>query len=182
MRKLLELDPAIRFVGVATENEKQDVVARSGGAADGTAALREALGEAWQSLVETPEVLDRIAEIVTFRNDETTIRERLIATGLASPIVERLMMALAEGKLKELKGAGHISAKAARAILPHLAQGMVYSEACAEAGYDHARSRVTLPLMSTASAAWKRSASCCARRKKPVGCTHCCPIRSRARR
>ena len=70
----------------------------TGGAADGTAALREALGEAWQSLVETPEVLDRIAEIVTFRNDETTIREGLIATGLASPIVERLMTASSGGQ------------------------------------------------------------------------------------
>ena len=51
------------------------------------------------------------------------------------------MTALVEGKLKDMKGAGHISAKAARAILPHLARGLGYSEACAEAGYDHARSR-----------------------------------------
>ncbi len=76
LRKLFELDPAVRFAGVPTENEKQDIVARSGGAADGTAALRDALGDTpWQSLVKTPEVLDRVAEIVTFRNDEATIRE-----------------------------------------------------------------------------------------------------------
>ena len=54
VRKLLELDPAARFAGVSTENEKQDIVARSGGAADGTAALREALGETpRQSLINT---------------------------------------------------------------------------------------------------------------------------------
>lgn len=147
LRKLLALDDCLRFNVVAPDKEGQDCVARSGGAAEGTFALREALGEApWQSLVKTPAVLDRIAEILTFREDEKTIRAGLEDTGIDPRIVDALMDALAAGKLKAFKGAGHISAKAARAIIPHLAQGLVYSEACSQAGYDHARSGVLSAL------------------------------------
>ncbi len=55
------------------------------------------------------------------------------------------MKGVTAGKFAAFTGAGHISAKAARALLPGLARGMVYSEACAEVGYDHAaRAVVTL--------------------------------------
>ncbi len=147
LRKRLRLDDGTRFSGVPLENERQDCVARTGGAAEGTCALRQALGETpWQSLVKTPAVLDRIAEVLTFREDEKTIGEGLKETGIDSLIVGALMAALAAGQLKAFKGAGHISAKAARAITPHLAQGLVYSDACREAGYDHARSGVLSAL------------------------------------
>lgn len=147
LRKLLDLDPSVRFSGISLDQEKQDVVARTGGAAEGTAALRGVLdGAIWDSLLKQPETLDRIAEILTFRNDEVTIRQGLDALELDEVVAELLMDALRDGKFREFRGAGHISARAARALLPHLAQGLVYSEACAEAGYDHAESAVQVAL------------------------------------
>ncbi|MDZ3836313.1 MAG: type II CRISPR RNA-guided endonuclease Cas9 [Rhodospirillales bacterium] len=147
LRKLLDLDPAVRFCGISLDQEKQDIVARAGGAAEGTAALRAVLeGAAWASLLRSPATLDRVAEILTFRNDEVKIQEGLEALDLDQAVADALIEALREGKFREFKGAGHISAKAARSLLPHLAQGMVYSEACTEAGYNHARSAVHVAL------------------------------------
>lgn len=147
LRKLLDLDPSIRFSGVSFDQETRDVVARTGGAAEGTAALRSVLeAPVWARLLKMPETLDRIAEILTFRNDEVTIREGLDALGLDEVVAETLMVGLRDGRFREFKGAGHISAKATRALLPHLALGLVYSEACEEAGYDHSRSAVRVAL------------------------------------
>lgn len=138
IRKTLDLGSRTRFEGVPAERESDDVVARSGNAAEGTATLRAVLGSAWRSLLDRPEKLDRIAEIITFRDDPDSIRQGLDGLGLEPAIAEALMAAVTDGKFGAFTGAGHISAKAARAILPHLARGLVYSEACAEAGYDHA--------------------------------------------
>ena len=70
LRKLLDLDPNTRFAGVPRDNEGWDVVARTGAAAEGTCTLRQVLGDApWRALAKTPEKLDRIAEVLTFRED-----------------------------------------------------------------------------------------------------------------
>lgn len=140
MRKVLDLAESVRFADVDRADEaKRDVVARSGNAAEGTAVLRDLLGEGvWRSLLDRPAVLDRIAEVITFRDAPENIRAGLAATGVEPVVVERLMEGVAAGAFTAFSGAAHISAKAARAILPGLARGMVYSEACAEAGYNHA--------------------------------------------
>jgi len=138
LRKLLKLDAAVRFDGVGAEEEDRDLVSRSGNAAEGTAALREALGPLWGGLAATPERLDKAAEVLTFRDDLTAIREGLDAAELGEEATGAIMAALEAGKFSAFKGAGHVSAAAARAILPGLRQGMVYSEACAAAGFDHA--------------------------------------------
>lgn len=139
VRKALDLDSGVRFEGVKAEEEGNDVVARSGHAAEGTATLREALGALWGDMVARPEVLDRMAEVITFRDDLVSIQRGLGETGAPEEAVEAVMAAVEAGACKAFKGAGHISAKAARAILPGLREGRVYSEACAKAGYDHAR-------------------------------------------
>ncbi len=146
LRRVLDLDPHTRFDGVAVEDEGRDVVARSGNAAEGTASLRDVLGEAgWRALLGAPAKLDRIAEVLTFRDDPASIRKGLDEIGLEPLLTEALMGGVAAGKFAAFTGVGHISAKAARALLPGLARGMVYSEACAEVGYDHAaRAVVTL--------------------------------------
>jgi len=138
VRKALDIDPAVRFDGVKAEEEGGDVVARSGNAAEGTATLRAALGAAWAGLVGRPEILDRMAEIITFRDDLYSIRTGLGETGADTAAVEAVMAAVEAGRFQSFKGAGRISAKAARAIIPGLRAGLVYSAACAEAGYDHA--------------------------------------------
>lgn len=139
LRKALDLDPNARFAGIASDKESTDVAARTGGAAFGTCVLRGVLGESpWQSLLRTPEKLDRIAEILSFREDMNSIRTGLVEIDLDAVIVDRLMEAAANGDFKDFTRAAHISALAARNIVPGLREGLVYSEACARVGYDHA--------------------------------------------
>ena len=141
LRKALEIDPNARFS--VPEGDKKgkslDVVARAGAAAEGTKTLHDALGEAaWASLRKTPERLDRIAEVLSFREDLDSIRQGLAEAGAEPAIADRLVEAAGQGEFREFTRAGHISAKACRAIIPHLMEGLVYSEACERAGYDHA--------------------------------------------
>jgi CRISPR-associated endonuclease Csn1 len=65
--------------------------------------------------------------------------------GLDPLVSERLLDATRDGAFSHFGGAAHISAKAARAIIPGLCEGLDYSEACARVGYDHtARPTVAL--------------------------------------
>jgi CRISPR-associated endonuclease Csn1 len=152
LRKTLDLDPNARFAGIPKDKEsKLDVAARSGGAAYGTKTLRDALGDApWHSLAKTPEKLDRIAEVLSFRDDLGSIRQGLNEIGLESRIVEHLVDEAAKGTFKDFTRAAHISALACRNIVPGLREGLVYSEACARVGYDHsARASVSLQQINS---------------------------------
>jgi CRISPR-associated endonuclease Csn1 len=140
LREMLDLDPNARFAGVAKEKESTlDVAARAGGAAYGTKTLKDALGDGpWRSLLRTPEKLDRIAEILSFREDMNSIRAGLDEVGLDAVVVDVLLQAAANGDFRDFTKAAHVSALAARNIIPGLREGLVYSEACARIGYDHA--------------------------------------------
>ncbi len=139
LRRLLDLAPGTRFDGIGPEAEGNDVVARSGNAAEGAATLRAAVGEAgWRSLLVAPGLADRVAEILTFRDAPESIREGLGTLGIEPALLDVLMQGVESGAFVNFGGAGHISAKAARALLPALARGLGYAEACAEVGYDHA--------------------------------------------
>ena len=146
LRKTLDLDPGVRFAGVTDKDEKNDFVARSGAAAEGTYALREVLGDAgWRVLMHNPVMRDRVGEVLTFREDPASIRRGLEEAGVEGLILEALMDGVATGKFHAFTRAGHISAKAARALLEPLARGLVYSAACEEVGYNHA-ARVEVKL------------------------------------
>ena len=152
LRETLDLDPNARFAGIPKDKEsKLDVAARTGGAAYGTKTLKDALGDApWQSLVKTPEKLDRIAEVLTFREDLDSIRKGLDEIGIDAVIVQCLLDAAAKGDFKDFTKAAHISALACRNIVPGLREGLVYSEACARVGYDHsARPSVQLTAIGS---------------------------------
>lgn len=152
LRETLDLDPNARYAGIPKDKEsKLDMVARTGGAAYGTKTLRDVLGEApWQSLARTPEKLDRIAEVLSFREDFGSIRKGLSEVGVESAIVEHLLDEAASGTFKDFTRAAHISALACRNIIPGLRGGMVYSEACAHVGYDHvARASVSLDQINS---------------------------------
>lgn len=147
LRETLDLDPNARFTGIAKDKEKDlDVAARTGGAAYGTKTLRDTLGDApWQSLSKTPEKLDRIAEVLTFREDLDSIRKGLEEIGLEATITNHVLDETANGTFKDFTRAAHISALACRTIVPALREGLVYSDACARVGYDHtARSSISL--------------------------------------
>ena len=140
LRKRLGLSDEVRFTGVKPDEESRDLVSRTGEAAAGSAALRSVVGESpWASLTKTPDKLDRIAEILSFREDMDSIRIGLEETGIDPMIITVILEDLTVGKrkLSKFAKAGHISAKVARTLLPHLLQGMVYSDACKAAGYNH---------------------------------------------
>ncbi len=145
LRKVLALDGGIRFAGVAPADEKNDFVARSGAAVEGTWSLKKAVvdgvGEvAWHGLLgRAPEKLDAAAAIFTFRDDLGSIHKGLAEFGFDDTVLAALTKGVEDGHaFKHFKGAGHVSALACRRIVPFLREGLVYSEACARAGYDHA--------------------------------------------
>lgn len=143
LRRKLNLEPRVSFVGVSREEERRrDFVARCGEAAAGTNALRNiitaALGEAaWSELLSFPERLDRIAEIVSFHDKSDLPRKEFLEAGCDAALTGLLVNAAKVGALDIFAGAGHICAKAARDIIPGLLQGFSYNKACALAGYDH---------------------------------------------
>lgn len=148
LRKKIGLPAGVSFEGVKADEEgKRDVVARSGGAADGTARLRTLITGAhgemtWRSLADNrPELLDRAAEVLSFRSDIDSIAKGLSETGLDADVQATLLEAASSGKLDMFTGAGHISAKAARRINEGLLQSRNYFEACEGVGYDHTASR-----------------------------------------
>ena len=139
LRKTLDLDPSVRFARITDKDESNDFVARSGNAAEGTYTLRALLGDAgWRLLMHNPVLRDRIAEVLTFREDPDRIRLGLSEAGAEPPILDALMNGVETGAFSLFTRAGHISAKAARKLLPPLSLGKVYSAACEDIGYDHA--------------------------------------------
>jgi CRISPR-associated endonuclease Csn1 len=142
VRKLLDLEVNTRFAGISTDEEKRDVVTRLGGAAEGTCALRkvicESVGEIeWHALTAKPDTLDDVTAALTFREEQDDIRRGIEGAGVSPHVANALMAGLESGAFVKFKGAGHISAKAARAMIPGLQRGLVYSEAAEDAGYDH---------------------------------------------
>jgi CRISPR-associated endonuclease Csn1 len=138
LREVANID-AERFQTVPpAEESKLDVVARSGNTAEGTWALKGVLEPAmWSSLLASPEKLDHVAEALTFLEATDSIRKELDGLLLDQRIVDTIMRGVEAGKFDKFSGAGHISAKAARNIIPHLMRGLTYDKACAAAGYRH---------------------------------------------
>lgn len=138
IRDTLSFGNLVSFVGVNPVDEKNDVVARQGNAAEGTYALRHVAGpDGWRYLMDRPRLLDRIAEVLTFRVDPGSIRLGLAEAGLTGPLLEDVMTGLENGAFSKFSGTGHLSAKAARALLPALRRGAGYYAACETIGYDH---------------------------------------------
>ena len=140
IRKRIGLPDDQRFTAIKTDDEGQDIAARTGEAMHGTKKLRDALGEEiWASLLEQPETLDRIAHVLSFFETAEAIGDELKKINLPAGAVDQLLEALPS--FARFKGAGHISAQAARALIPHLEAGLRYDQACEAVGYDHAASR-----------------------------------------
>lgn len=144
VRALIGLPDDQRFTTIKPEQEKGDIAARTGEAMAGTAAIRKALGEElWTRMAARPEQLDRIAHILTFFETNEKIVQELGRLGLEADVMTALATALDASAFARFKGAAHVSAKAARAIIPMLEQGRRYDQACAAAGYNHAASSLS---------------------------------------
>lgn len=142
VRNLIGLPDEQRFTTIKTEQEKGDIASRTGDAMAGTAALRKGLGDDMWGRTSA-EQRDRIAHILTFFETNEGIGEQLRGIGLDGDALAALIHALDAGAFAKFKGAAHISAKAARALIPHLEQGRRYDQACAAAGYNHAASSLS---------------------------------------
>jgi len=136
LRKVIGLSDNAQFIGIKPEDEKYDFGARTGESFHGTVKLRECLGENIP-----PALLDTIASIITFRETPESIDRGLREAGVHEAGIESLMKGLQDGKFAKFKGAAHISALAARNLLPHLQAGLGYDKACAQADYNHSQSR-----------------------------------------
>lgn len=140
VRKRIGLPRDQRFTAIKPEDETQDIAARTGEAMHGTKKLRDALGEAlWAQLQDKPEQLDQIAHVISFHETADKIDTELRKLDLPAGAVDALLDDLSV--FSRFKGAGHISAKAARALIPHFEAGLRYDQACKAVGYDHAASR-----------------------------------------
>ena len=150
------------------EAEKSDFATKSGKytSAYGSNTLRQVLGDSlWNELVEKdPASLDNAAFVLTFfENPETILsilrgnppKELLKNSNSGSrflcykvdPRVADAVAAdyeSASPKLLNFSGSVSLSEKACRNLIPFLAQGMVYSDACAAAGYRHTDSNYVL--------------------------------------
>jgi CRISPR-associated endonuclease Csn1 len=140
VRKRIGLPDNQRFISIKPEDESQDIAARTGEAMHGTKKLRDALGDrSWTELQGQPEQLDQIAHIISFFETADTIGAELRKLSLPTGAIDALLSDL--GTFSRFKGAGHISALAARSLIPHLERGLRYDQACEAVGYDHAASR-----------------------------------------
>lgn len=144
VRDLIGLKDDERFTTIKPEDEGRDIAARIGEAMPGTATLRKVLGESlWAEMRNRPDQLDAMAHVLSFFETAETITEKLEELGLEPRVLNALLAALETGAFARFKGAGHISVKACRKLLPFLAQGLRYDEACRLAGYNHAASSLS---------------------------------------
>ncbi len=82
-------------------------------------------------------MLDRVAAILAFYESPESIRKELGALEIEPVILSAIEAGIGEGTFAKFSKAGHISAKAARNIIPHLMHGLTYDKACEAAGYRH---------------------------------------------
>lgn len=144
VRTLIGLPPEHRFTTIKPEQEDRDIAARTGEAMTGMRALRQALGEElWAAMHGHPEKLDSIAHVLSFFETNEKIVAELDRLGLDEPVLAALRRALDAGSFGRFKGTAHVSAKAARALIPHLLDGKRYDQACAAVGFNHAASNLS---------------------------------------
>ncbi|HMR30895.1 MAG TPA: type II CRISPR RNA-guided endonuclease Cas9 [Geminicoccaceae bacterium] len=134
LRKALALPEPITFDGLPATKDPEGA-----GFADftGSVKLAQALGRpGFETLLaRSPDILDAAMSAIVFHETDEEVDTKLGEAGLAA--TDRAAIMTAIGSFAGLGGAGHISARACRNLLPHLAQGLVYSEACRLADYDH---------------------------------------------
>ena len=148
LREAIGLPDALHFIRVPRSHEGRDCVARSGAAAEGMASLRKAIRDgagdmAWGALTGTPDKLDGIARVLTFRDDIDSIRCGLAEIGLEPAVSAAVMAGVQDGRaFAAFKGSGSLSSKACLNLIPGLLlRGLDYTAACSEVGYDHAKRR-----------------------------------------
>lgn len=92
--------------------------------------LRGALGDRWDALTAQQQD-DLVTDLLTIDNTNGFLKRMKMHWNFNDAAAESL------AKIELEPGYARLSAKAMRAILHYLEQGMIYSDACKAAGYDH---------------------------------------------
>ncbi|MBI4938658.1 MAG: type II CRISPR RNA-guided endonuclease Cas9 [Nitrosomonadales bacterium] len=92
--------------------------------------LRSALGNRWDALTAQQQD-DLVTDLLTIDNEQGFLNRMKSHWNFDAAAAEALAIIELE------PGYARLSAKAMRAILPYLEQGMIYSDACKAVGYDH---------------------------------------------
>jgi len=137
VRKAAGLPPGTVFDGLPSR--KGDPEAATFAVFEGSRLLAEALGEQqFQAAVDKdPAKLDAAMAALVYFDAPERITSEMVKAGLDGPKIGVLTADEVLGRASAFKGVGHISALACRKLMPHLADGLVYSAACEKAGYDH---------------------------------------------
>lgn len=139
IRKLCELPTDARFVGVRYSRDPDDLTAETKETIPAPKAwhemhkaLSECPPEVWRALSSDTQLLDAVAEILTYFKYDESISCELKKLGLSDEAVDALAQL-------RFSGNGHLSQNTLRAILPHMEDGLPYSEACEAAGFHHSQ-------------------------------------------
>lgn len=146
IRKELALPESARFAGLQYVHrnketreleESSDCEKAAFFEMKGHHALRKACESAgvWEAVKNDCDLMDNLAFALTFYKTDEDIRDYLAGKAVPEPVIAAALTCEPFAKVL------HLSTKALRNIIPHLEKGMVYSDACAAAGYDHSAVR-----------------------------------------
>lgn len=143
IRKLLSLPEEARFTGLDYIKRKKgedpveslDCEKKTFFELKGYHALHKASEKAgvWEQVGSNADLMDDLTHALTFYKTDEQIRDYLESSGVAAEIIG------AAANCQGFTTTSNLSLAAIKRILPYLEQGMLYSEACKEAGFDHAK-------------------------------------------
>ncbi|MBN1192259.1 MAG: type II CRISPR RNA-guided endonuclease Cas9 [Coriobacteriia bacterium] len=154
VRKLCGIPAEARFVGVRYGRDESDTSAEAKETLPLPKAwhmMRRAVANCpkgtWEALSANIELLDAVADTLTYFKHDESVRQELRGLGLSPELTD----AFAELRFS---GHGHLSRQTIRSILPHMEAGLPYSEACTAAGFHHSQranshKRAKLPPIPT---------------------------------
>lgn len=144
VRKRLDLPEEARFVGLEYMRRPEKGAPRefSTKCEDATAfqvkgyhTIRKACEKAglWEGVKDNHDLIDDLAFALTFYKTDEDISDCLRERGAPDAVTDAALAC------DTFTGVIHISTKAAKRIIPFLEEGLVYSDACERAGFDHSR-------------------------------------------
>lgn len=142
LRKLLGLPEEARFTGLEYMRRpaKGEPPEFSLKCEDATAfqvrgyhALQDVCTKAgvWDQVKSDTNLMDEMAFALTFYKTNDDISAHLSRCGAPQAVIDAALTC------ESFSGVLHISTAAAKRIIPHLEEGLVYSDACAKAGFNH---------------------------------------------
>lgn len=156
-KKTTSGETAVTTPKTLSQLEGEDFVNRGAkGCAESTALFRNLLKDNWDTVTAGNDysLIDEAAFALTFyevledENSEETILGQIRLKCLSQPtLVAAIITDLTESDsptLHNFKGSVAVSIQVSRNIIPHLAKGLTYDKAMAEAGYKHTDSNISL--------------------------------------